>query len=70
MAFRTNLSIYGRRPSEPPQTGRADQKAIQKVGNRRRIAFQDVLKLKETLRKRSNEAFNKLAEIDEELGIE
>jgi excisionase family DNA binding protein len=43
---------------------------IQRVGNRRRIAFPDVLKLKEKLRKRSGEAFNKLAELDEELGIE
>jgi excisionase family DNA binding protein len=43
---------------------------IQRVGNRRRIAFQDVLKLKQKMRKRSDEAFNKLAELEEELGVE
>jgi excisionase family DNA binding protein len=43
---------------------------IQKVGNRRRIAFGEVLKLKGKLRKRSDKAFSKLAELDHELGIE
>jgi excisionase family DNA binding protein len=43
---------------------------IQKVGNRRRIAFRDVLQLKQTMRKQSEEAFNRLAEIDEETGLE
>lgn len=43
---------------------------IQRVGNRRRIPFSEVVKLREKLRKRSEEAFNKMAELDEELGIE
>jgi excisionase family DNA binding protein len=43
---------------------------IQKVGNRRRIAFGEVLKLKEKLRRRSDKAFSKLAELDRELGID
>jgi excisionase family DNA binding protein len=43
---------------------------IQKVGNRRRIAFQDVLELKQKMRKQSEEAFNRLAEIDEEIGLD
>jgi excisionase family DNA binding protein len=43
---------------------------IQKVGNRRRIAFGEVLKLKEKLRRCSDKAFSKLAELDRELGID
>lgn len=43
---------------------------IQKVGNRRRIAFQDVLELKRKMRKQSEEAFNRLADIDEEIDLE
>lgn len=43
---------------------------IQKVGNRRRIAFQHVLQLKQKMRKESEEAFNRLAEIDEEIDLE
>jgi excisionase family DNA binding protein len=43
---------------------------IQKVGNRRRIAFGEVLKLKEKLRKRSDKAFRELAKLDSELGID
>jgi len=44
--------------------------SIQRVGNRRRVAFSEVMKLREKLRERSEEAFNKMAELDQELGIE
>jgi excisionase family DNA binding protein len=43
---------------------------FQKVGNRCRIAFQDVLELKQRLRKESQEGFNQFAEIDEEIGLD
>jgi excisionase family DNA binding protein len=43
---------------------------IQKVGNRRRIAFPEVVKLKEKFRRQSDEAFKELAAIDNEIGID
>src|ERR1700737_4426436 len=43
---------------------------VQKVGNRRRIAFAEVLKLKKKLMQESDTALKELAELDAELGLE
>lgn len=42
---------------------------IQKVGNRRKIAFPEVLKLKGKLTNQSDSALKELAELDAELGL-
>jgi hypothetical protein len=42
---------------------------IQKVGNRRKIAFPEVLKLREKLTTRSDAALRELAELYAELGL-
>jgi excisionase family DNA binding protein len=43
---------------------------IQKVGNRRKISFEEVKKLKESLETESRNALTELAKMDSELGIE
>jgi excisionase family DNA binding protein len=43
---------------------------IQRVGNRRRIAFAEVLKLKKKLMQESEAALKELAELDAKLGLE
>jgi excisionase family DNA binding protein len=43
---------------------------IQKVGNRRKIPFTEVQRLKEILQTNSREALTELAKLDQELGLE
>jgi excisionase family DNA binding protein len=43
---------------------------IQKVGNRRKVSFEEVKKLQETLKAQSRDALNELEQLDQELGLE